>query len=238
MNLFRPIIERAKIYLAHVVREQINEAINERMRSISFALRVNALLDSARFVEQNIPLHLNFSPDDLRRTAIALAPTDGLLMEFGVWKALWINRMATWTPDREWYGFDSFEGLPEPWSVCRAGVFSLDELPQVPPNVTLVKGWFNDSLPRFLAEHNGTVAFVHVDCDLYSSTKTVLELLKPRLQVGTTLVLDDFLIEPGWQQQEHKAWFDFIDEHPQIKWKYLGYQQEWPSVGVQITNVG
>jgi hypothetical protein len=224
------------------VREQIEEGfediIERRLRQIPFGLRVNAFLDSARFVEKNIPLHLHFPGDELRRKAVQMAPRDGLMLEFGVAQANWINRMASWTPDRHWYGFDSFQGLPEPWSLKDAGYFSLENLPAVRDNITLVKGWFSETLPQFLVEHPEPVSFVHVDCDLYSSTKTVLDLLAPRLRVGSTLVLDDFLLEPGWQHQEHKAWFDVTANNPDIAWTYLGYQDEWPSVGVQITRVG
>jgi len=81
--------------------------------------------------------------------------------------------------------------------------------PEVKGNVTLVKGRFDQSLPVFLREHSEHVAFIHMDCDLYASARTVLDLIKDRLVPGTTIVLDDFLMEPGWQLQEHKAWMDF-----------------------------
>ena len=58
-------------------------------------------------------------------------------------------------------------------------------LPKVKENVELHKGWFNESLPPFLEQHPGPVAFIHVDCDLYSSTKTLLDLLAPRIRPGT-----------------------------------------------------
>jgi hypothetical protein len=155
-------------------------------------------------------------------------------LEFGVWQGMWINRIASWT-DRQIYGFDSFAGLPEPWSFRQTGYFALDTLPEVRKNVTLVKGWFDESLPVFLREHPEPVAFIHMDCDLYSSTRTVLELLKDRLVPGTTIVLDDFLMEPGWQCQEHKAWQDFAQTY-KVEFEYLGYQTAIAcAVGVQIT---
>jgi hypothetical protein len=179
-------------------------------------------LDSADFVYENIPLHKRFDQVALRRMALERAPKDGLLLEFGVWQGRSINRLASWT-ERPVYGFDSFEGLPEAWSTVNKGFFALDRMPKVRPNVSLIKGWFHETLPRFLAEHREHVAFIHMDCDLYSSTRTVLELLRERLVPGTTMVMDDFLMEPGWQREEHKAWLDFVAEH-NVKFEYLGYQ--------------
>jgi hypothetical protein len=217
-----------------IVRREIDLAMNRWLRDIDFGLRLRAILASADFVFENVPLHKRFNPVALRKHALERAPTNGLLLEFGVWQAMWINRMASWT-ERRFFGFDSFEGLPEPWTTVDRGFFALQELPQVRENVTLVKGWFNETLPLFLETHREGVAFIHMDCDLYSSTKTVLDLLKDRLMAGTVIVFDDFLMQPGWQREEHKAWFDFVGEH-HVEFEYLGYQTEVAcAVAVQIT---
>ena len=213
LNSFRP---------RKVIREELDAAMNRWLRDIDFGLRLRAILASADFVYENIPLHLRFTSTELRKMALDAAPREGLLLEFGVWQGGSINQFAGWTT-RPIYGFDSFEGLPEPWSIARRGHFAIEGLPAVRDNVTLVKGWFNETLPKFLAEHPEPVAFVHMDCDLYSSTATVLELLKDRLLPGATIVLDDFLMEPGWQREEHKAWLDLVASH-QVAFKYLGYQ--------------
>ena len=60
-------------------------------------------------------------------------------------------------------------------------------------NVRLHRGWFDASLPAFLAREMAVgevalplhVSFLHIDCDLYSSTKTVLTLLAPAIRTGT-----------------------------------------------------
>ena len=68
-----------------------------------------------------------------------------------------------------WYGFDSFEGLPEAWTLgAKAGAFSIGgNLPPVRGNVRLTKGFFEQTLPDFVAQHRGeTIALLHVDCDL------------------------------------------------------------------------
>ena len=51
----------------------------------------------------------------------------------------------------------------------------------------LYKGWFEQTLPAFLEGQRGRagtelrIAFVHMDCDIYSSTKCVLDCLAPHL---------------------------------------------------------
>ncbi len=229
----RPELERMNRSMRVLVQQEFDAGMNRWLRDIDFGLRLRAILDSALFVQDHIPLDKRYDPFALRQKALEIAPRDGLLLEFGVWKGMWINRLASWT-DRQIYGFDSFAGLPEPWSFRERGHFALDTLPEVKGNVTLVKGRFNESLPVFLQEHPEHIAFIHMDCDLYSSTKTVLELIRDRLVSGTTIVLDDFLMEPGWQHQEHKAWLEFAKRNG-IEFEYFGYQTSIAcAVGVQI----
>ena len=231
MGRIRRFIDRFRP--SKIIRREIDAAMYRWTRDIEVALRFRAIMDSADFVSQNIPLHKRFDGPALRTICLKLAPPEGLLLEFGVWQGGSINFFADAT-DRQIYGFDSFEGLPEPWTMVNAGFFKVDKLPKVRENVTLIKGWFNESLPIFLERHRDKVAFIHMDCDLYSSTKTVLELLKDRIVAGTTILLDDFLMQPGWQREEHKAWLDFVATY-QVEFEYLGYQTGWSSaVAVQV----
>ena len=71
-------------------------------------------------------------------------------------------------------------------------------------------GWFDDTLPGFLAEHDGPIAFLHVDGDLYSSARTVLDLCGPRLVEGSVVIFDEYFNFPGWEQHEHRAWQEFV----------------------------
>src|SRR5919107_6018636 len=100
--------------------------------------------------------------------ALALVPRDGLVCEFGVFEGASTNYLARRLPGRRLFGFDSFRGLPEAWRPdFGAGAFSTGgRLPRVESNVTLVEGWFEDTLPPFVAGHSGPVALLHIDCDL------------------------------------------------------------------------
>jgi hypothetical protein len=84
------------------------------------------------------------------------------------------------------------------------------ELPQVPANVRLHEGWFADSLPPFLAGHAGPLRFANIDCDVYSSTRTVLWALAGRMVTGTVLVFDELIGNRSWRQDEFKALNEFV----------------------------
>jgi predicted O-methyltransferase YrrM len=138
----------------------------------------------------------------------------GLILEFGVAKGTTVTHIATLCPEECVYGFDSFQGLPEHWSGNRFSYRNFSQkgvLPQVPENVELVPGWFNETLPGFLAAHPGPVGFLHVDCDIYSSTAYVLDALKDRLQPGCVIVFDEFFNYPGFRQHEYRAFREFVE---------------------------
>ena len=71
-------------------------------------------------------------------------------------------------------------------------------------------GLFSETLPAFIAKTTEPVALLHIDCDLYSSTACVLELLEQKICPGTVIVFDEYFNYPGWQQHEHKAWSEFV----------------------------
>ena len=138
------------------------------------------------------------------------ARVEGLVLEFGVFHGRSL-RMLPPGADGLVHGFDSFEGLPDDWAGkdARGDLSTGGRLPAVADPVRLHRGWFEDSLPAFLAAHDGAVRLAHIDCDLYASTVTVLEALAPRLVRGSVLVFDDFLSYPGWESHEFRAWQEF-----------------------------
>jgi len=108
-------------------------------------------------------------------------------------------------------------------------------LPPVRGNVRLTKGFFEDTLPGFVAQHPGAkIALLHIDCDLYSATKTVLERLAPLLVEGTIIVFDEYFNYPGWQQGEFKAFAEFIDSQERFGYDYIGYIRNGGQVAVRL----
>ena len=111
--------------------------------------------------------------------------------------------------DREIWLFDSWEGLPEPgeldisstgtrrergWNLgseraVEALLFENLRLPR--ENVHLVKGWFQETLPRY-RETIAPIALLHLDGDWYESTKTCLEQLYDAVSPGGVVAVDDY----------------------------------------------
>jgi len=144
-----------------------------------------------------------------------LSYKDGLYLEFGVYKGNSINYVADRIDGNKIYGFDCFEGLPEDWLPgCKKTTLDVQgELPKVRSNVELVKGLFDETLPGFVEEHKGEkCSFIHIDCDLYSSTKYVLTTLKEHIGKGTVICFDEFVGHIGWRDDEYKAFMEFIEE--------------------------
>jgi hypothetical protein len=149
-------------------------------------------------------------------------------MEFGVWQGKTISLIGKYFSQQRVWGFDSFIGLPEPWFTKStqegpshpAGKFNLagEELVNL-PNVELVAGWFNDTIPTWLEQNSGNICFLHIDSDLYSSALTVLTLLNDRIIPGTVIVFDemypwaDYEKYDLWAQGEFKALGEWIVNH-------------------------
>lgn len=206
-------------------------------RDLLVAAERAAVASSEEFIRTAMPKVPDFR--DMWATleyGLQLAPAEGLALEFGVYSGSTIKTIAAARTGGV-YGFDSFEGLPETWRTrFPAGEFAMDGPPEV-PGATMVVGWFSDTLPGFMAEHaDEPIAFVHVDCDLYSSTVTVLEHVGPRLRPGSILVFDEYLNYPGWQEHEHLAWSEFV-QRTGIRFTYEGYTVDNQQVVVRVTEV-
>ena len=153
----------------------------------------------------------------------------GLWMETGVWKGEMINRMAKANPDKIIYGFDSFEGFPDdgrkPGDWDYVGFNLKGVVPNMihgmpfARNIELTKGWFKDTLPSFLELEQKKISFISIDCDLYSSTKDVLECIKNYITNETIVVFDDAWHYDGYEDHQMKALYEFVKEYNyQVKW--------------------
>jgi len=152
--------------------------------------------------------------EDYFRTTVTYVKNDGLWLEFGVCSGRTINIISS-TTDKTVYGFDSFYGLPEDWGTHQVkGAYSKEgNLPSVNHNVELVVGIFQETLDDFLLEHpKENVAYLHLDADLYSSTKYVLDKLSDRIVSGTVISFDEIYNYPEYEEHEIKAWVEFCNE--------------------------
>ncbi len=141
---------------------------------------------------------------------------------------------------RVYYGFDSFEGFPDPvaqdettpikgrgfWAnppdtvmrVLRDG-----RLPDavIRDRIRLVKGWFDQTLPSY----TGDIALLHLDCDLYESYKLTLEALYGKVKPGGVILFDEYADSrwPGARKAIDAFFSDkpeTIQAHSKCTWKY------------------
>ena len=189
-------------------------------------LKDRARRETLDFITDVMPDALAFdTPRELMRHALSRVTIDGLYAEFGVNNGGTITYIARQKPKHTIHGFDSFEGLPEDWSgnAMAAGYFSRKgRLPKVPANVMLHPGWFDVTASKFANENPGSLAFLHVDCDLYSSTVAVFEALGDRIVPGTVIMFDEYFNYPNWKGHEHKAFTEFQGNSGK-RFKYIGY---------------
>lgn len=148
------------------------------------------------------------------------APTTGHVIECGVGGGRSMRQLIRLaSPNQQIFGFDSFEGLPEEWQmsddyVVPAGSFKHD--PPDLPRVEYYVGWFEDTLPKWKKEHPGRIAFLHIDSDIYSSCKTVLEELNDQIVPRTVIVFDEMYETDRykhWKHGEYKACNEWVDKY-------------------------
>ena len=73
-------------------------------------------------------------------------------------------------------------------------------------------GFYEHSLTPNLGERMPAAGFVHIDVDLYSSAKLVLDFVMPLCRQGTVILFDDWYTFPGGQiKGERKALEEFLD---------------------------
>lgn len=214
----------ARFYHA-VASEMIGAETDSLFRALPNNDRtVEAWLDSWTYVKSHSTLKTEIIHDPFRLLAFALeaATLPGLVLEFGVRHGLSIRYIAAGAGQMV-HGFDSFAGLPSSWGSEPEGVYSTGgALPAVPDNVTLHKGLFEDTLGPFLGNHPGAIRFCNIDCDIYSSTVTVLDALAPRIRPGSVLVFDEYLINPTWREDEHLAFQQAVEKYG-WKYRYLAF---------------
>lgn len=133
-------------------------------------------------------------------------------------------------PEMQFFAFDSFDGLPElPDDVAAESTWTegsmamseeafrrtLLEHDVLCERVQCVPGFFADSLSAELQQEmldtGRKIAFVNIDCDLYTSAVSVFDFIAPLLQMGTLIYLDDWYcgVKGSHDAGIPKAFFDF-----------------------------
>lgn len=225
------------------LRSFVQSALCHVQEALDFAtlhpvrqLRRRAAVQSARFITDHMPGALSFyTSRQVLTYALSEMKLAGSILEFGVFKGGTIRFIAQQFPGRTVHGFDSFKGLPVAWEGTGhdQGAFHAGgKLPKVPGNVRLHKGYFDASLPVWIKENPDPLTFLHIDCDLYQSTKTIFDVLEERIRPGLVIVFDEYFGYHHWQQGEHKAFKEFV-EKTGLGFRYLCHA--YHQVAVVIT---
>lgn len=206
--------------LMHVKKIYKDEAMPEYQ---SLLLQTNSLCQSRlrSFMYMTelkpTPKLLGSGFEVLKNACKAITVKEGLVLEFGVRHGTSIRQLANLI-SKPIYGFDSFEGLPEDWHQEPKEVYSTHgKIPKVPSHVTLIQGWFDQTLPIFLEKYPQDVGLINIDCDIYISTKSIFDLLGSRIKSGTILIFDEYIGNEYWEEDEHKA---FIESTLKYQWQY------------------
>jgi predicted O-methyltransferase YrrM len=139
----------------------------------------------------------------------------GDFIEAGIWKGGVVALMSAvlkvyGDTARQVYGADSFKGIPPakpdlyPADEAHIGCDELEILSNnsrvevesllqrfglLSPQVTLVEGWFKDTLETI---PNENFALIRLDGDSYESTMQALQALYPKLSDGGSIIIDDY----------------------------------------------
>lgn len=149
----------------------------------------------------------------------------GAIVECGTWKGGMIAGIASLLGDeKEYWLFDSFEGLPPAKEIDGAGAIQWQADKESPnfhdncsaseesahramilsevSNVSIVKGWFNDTLP--LVSITGGIAVLRMDADWYDSTMEILNSLFHQVNTGGLIIIDDYYAWDGCSRAVHE----------------------------------
>jgi hypothetical protein len=138
-------------------------------------------------------------------------------------------------PDSRFFGFDTFEGLPEKWGSFYDKGDMRFEMPEInDPRGKYIKGLFQDTLPGFIEDQKDQLKsqatrVILMDADLYSATIFTLSQLFPVLKKGDIIMFDEFSVA----MHEFKAFLEFTGNF-YIKLKPIAAVNNFYQVGFRV----
>jgi O-methyltransferase len=155
----------------------------------------------------------------------AVRKIPGDMAELGVASGASAMMIASRSPERILHLFDTFEGIPKPTGEDSPRFkehqyrYSLQEVQRYinGPNIRFYKGLFPQSAAGLA---DARFAFVHLDADLYESTKAGLEWFYPRLNKGGILICHDYDTAAG----VNRAFEEFFADKPEPYFDFVGCQ--------------
>jgi len=202
-------------------------------RSLHNVLWERATQQSADFVEEFLPHSMIFISKEDMWAYVSKKIHDryegGVCVEFGVAGGTSINFISARLPKFKFFGFDSFEGLAEDWVGHHAtkGAYSQNgNLPIVNENVSLVKGWFSDTIQPFInSVDENDLRLIHIDSDTYEAAEIVFNNIGDKIKSGCLILFDELIGYPNWKNGEYRA-LEEAQRKFNFKYKFLAFSSE------------
>ncbi len=175
---------------------------------------------------------------------------DGAFIEAGCWNGgagvlMAYTAKKLGSPRATWL-FDSFEGLPQFGKFDEekarikkrairhdigeaTGIFKAEEehvrhlsrKMGVTEQVEIVPGWFKDTVPK-VKDRIGKIALLHLDADLYESTKFMLKELYDSVTPGGIVIIDDYGAWKGCNRAIYEFFVERGIDQPIYHYPYRG----------------
>ena len=189
---------------------------------------------------------------------IDTAGPSGTMLEFGTNNGGSLHYFASRLPaTMKLVGFDCFEGIPEAWDTLPAGAIKgyglplelwsddpglkkrviadfqrTGRFPAPPqPNVRIEPGLFSEALTRYLKDGWPTdLRLVHMDADIYISTRPVLDTLCGPLRHRYLILFDEFYSV----NHEFRAWREFTTLFGIDDWRVVAASEDGAQVLIEV----
>lgn len=181
----------------------------------------------------------NFFSYNIKRLQKIKGNDIGAYLEFGIFNGSSLSSMYLAAEElnvkMKFYGFDAFQGLPEGAEkeddgVWKKGSYScsyskmkecLRKRKIDPDNITFVNGWYEDTLNGETKKRIGLnkIGIVFIDCDTYSSSKSVLDFIGPMLKEEAILCFDDWKLNDldVKGMGEYKSFNEFLEQNTHLE---------------------
>lgn len=198
-----------------------------------------------------LPSYESLNPANLKVLKKAFTEaSNGDYYEFGVYKgfSFWFAMQIADIlniKNTHFYGFDSFDGLPTPKGIDKEKLLNgtsftrgnftasksfvnnfLVRYGANKENYDLIEGFYDESLNKSLLKKYKfkKASVILVDCDLYESTKTVLNFVTKLIQNNTIIVFDDWGIT-NKNKGEKLAFREWSEANPKLFFEeYFSYK--------------
>lgn len=211
------------------LRTEIKRFLSFKMRKISAGIKRKKNTSRHKLIFKRFSDYTMIPKDEyLRNLALAekTVNTKGTIVECGVWRGGMIAGIAAiHGKDREYYLFDSFEGLPEVKGIdgkdalewqsdttspyyfdnCKAEIgFAQQAMLKAlgsDEHTHFIKGWFIETLNE--GNFDAPISLLRLDGDWYDSTMACLEYLFPKVVPGGMIIIDDYYTWEGCAKAVH-----------------------------------